>query len=156
METKWCVSSSGRHPMAEQYSESFVPNDLDLIGGLGIKPGSSTSSSSTESDPNTTKTAVGDDPNGEKKEKPDDNKHNSMMVVTGANAGGKSIYLKQNALIVYVTLSVHLPKLRIVYILTSCGRYMAQCGMFVPADRVILGISDKSRCTAEKYQWAEY
>lgn len=89
--------------MAEQYLESFVPNDLDLIGGLGIKP-ESTPSTSVEGDINTTKMAMDDNPEGqETKEKPDDKEHKSMMVVTGANAGGKSIYLKQNALIVYVS-----------------------------------------------------
>ena len=44
-----------------------------------------------------------------------------MLIMTGPNYSGKSIYLKQVALIVY----------------------MAHVGCFVPADRATIGITDK-------------
>nr|XP_019013939.1 uncharacterized protein I206_00016 [Kwoniella pini CBS 10737]OCF52720.1 hypothetical protein I206_00016 [Kwoniella pini CBS 10737] len=50
-----------------------------------------------------------------------DTKHHNMMIVTGANGSGKSIYGKQVALIVF----------------------MAQIGCFVPADSATIGLCDK-------------
>jgi len=44
-----------------------------------------------------------------------------MLILTGPNYSGKSIYLKQNALIVF----------------------LAHIGSFVPADRAIIGLTDK-------------
>ena len=45
----------------------------------------------------------------------------SMLMMTGPNYSGKSVYLKQVALIVY----------------------MAHVGCFVPADKAVIGITDK-------------
>lgn len=45
----------------------------------------------------------------------------SMMLITGPNYSGKSIYLKQVALIVY----------------------MAHIGSFVPAESAVIGLTDK-------------
>lgn len=94
--------------MAEQYLESFVPNDLDLIGGLGLEPGSPEAqmnsdpvflSSGEPASPSASRTGNPECANDAKEK--EDKKINSMIVVTGANSGGKSMYLKQNALIVY-------------------------------------------------------
>ncbi|KIM43410.1 hypothetical protein M413DRAFT_436269 [Hebeloma cylindrosporum] len=85
----------GRHPLHERVVDIFVPNDARIIGGAGI--GSS---------------AV--HPNG-------DDEWNSVLLCTGANACGKSVYLKQIAII----------------------QIMAQIGCFVPAMGARLGIVDK-------------
>ncbi|KAF8798995.1 hypothetical protein BYT27DRAFT_7177307 [Phlegmacium glaucopus] len=84
----------GRHPLHEQVVDTFVPNDAHIIGGAGI------GSSPTIPD--------------------DNNQWNSVLLCTGANACGKSVYLKQIALI----------------------QIMAQV-IFVPAESATLGIVDK-------------
>ncbi|KAH7334893.1 muts domain V-domain-containing protein [Rhizoctonia solani] len=81
----------GIHPLQSLLVPTFVPNDAHLVGGRGI---------GTENDSEDAK---------------------SIMVCTGANACGKSVYLKQNALI----------------------PFMAQIGCFVPAQSARLGIVDK-------------
>jgi DNA mismatch repair protein MSH5 len=82
----------GRHPMQELIVEAFIPNSTAIEGGRG---------EGVESD---------------------EERYNSITIITGANACGKSIYLKQCALIVY----------------------MAQVGSFVPARSATIGIVDKS------------
>lgn len=68
----------------------------------------------------------------------DDFEGPSMLMMTGPNYSGKSVYLKQVALIVY----------------------MAHVGCFVPADRAIVGLTDKiltrisSRETVSRFQSA--
>ncbi|KAF9554712.1 hypothetical protein CPC08DRAFT_744416 [Agrocybe pediades] len=84
----------GRHPLHERVVDTFVANDARLIGGAGI----------------------GVDPDF-----PDSDEWNSVLLCTGANACGKSVYLKQIALM----------------------QIMAQIGCFVPADSAKLGIVDK-------------
>lgn len=87
---------------------SFVPNDTELVGGPGESDGRRSASSS----------------------------HNgasdgaSMLVLTGPNYSGKSVYLKQVALIVF----------------------MAHIGCFVPAERAEIGLTDKilSRVTTRE------
>ncbi|KAG0825394.1 hypothetical protein G6F19_009838 [Rhizopus arrhizus] len=81
-----------RHPLQELCVETFIPNDTHLEGGKGFK---------YEQD--TTSTV------------------NSVQVVTGANFSGKSVYLKQVALITY----------------------MAHIGSFVPAQSATIGITDR-------------
>ncbi|KIJ54568.1 hypothetical protein M422DRAFT_73531 [Sphaerobolus stellatus SS14] len=83
----------GRHPLQERVVDTFVPNDVFLVGGMG----------SIDEDSEISEDAQ------------------SVIVCTGANACGKSVYLKQTALIVY----------------------MAQIGCFVPAASATLGIVDK-------------
>ncbi|PWN39892.1 hypothetical protein IE81DRAFT_368712 [Ceraceosorus guamensis] len=80
----------GRHPLQELCVETFVPNDIAIVGGLGE------GANDTEDD-------------------------HSLVVLTGANAGGKSVYLKQNAVIVI----------------------LAQIGSFVPASSAHIGLVDK-------------
>ncbi|KAL4070005.1 DNA mismatch repair protein MutS [Scleroderma yunnanense] len=89
----------GRHPLQELVVDAFVPNGAHLIGGVGLggcKPS------------NDSKTV-------------DDLHLNSIVLCTGANACGKSVYLKQVALI----------------------QYMAQPLSFIPAESATLGIVDK-------------
>ncbi|KAJ7505221.1 muts domain V-domain-containing protein [Mycena galericulata] len=88
----------GRHPLQEQVVDTFVPNDAHLAGGSGNRS-----------------VLVGDEATNEAEE------WNSVVLCTGANACGKSVYLKQVALI----------------------QYMAQIGCFVPAESATLGIVDK-------------
>lgn len=57
----------GRHPLQEQVVDTFVSNDACITGGNGIVTDL----------------------------KRDDEKWNSILLCTGANACGKSIYLKQ-------------------------------------------------------------
>ncbi|KIY45215.1 hypothetical protein FISHEDRAFT_67145 [Fistulina hepatica ATCC 64428] len=81
----------GRHPLQEQVVDTFVANDVHIAGGIG------------------TYSRCGD---GSEYLKP-------VALCTGANACGKSVYLKQTALI----------------------QYMAQ--VFVPAEAAYLGVVDK-------------
>ncbi|KAI9443370.1 muts domain V-domain-containing protein [Lactarius indigo] len=94
----------GRHPLQEQTVDTFVPNDVFLIGGAGIE--SYADIHGEEDDLMSEGSTPG----------------NSVLVCTGANACGKSVYLKQIALI----------------------QLMAQVGhCFVPAESATLGIVDK-------------
>ena len=72
--------TQGRHPLLEQITDTFIPNDIHL-----------------------------------NKEGP------RLIILTGPNSSGKSVYLKQIALIVY----------------------MAHIGSFVPAKESLIGITDK-------------
>ena len=96
----------GRHLLQELTVPSFVPNDTFLIGGKGsqVEGPDPLQASSTQ---NTTSTDQQDGP--------------SMLMMTGPNYSGKSILLKQIALIVI----------------------MAHVGCFVPAEGAIIGLTDK-------------
>ncbi|KIY71247.1 hypothetical protein CYLTODRAFT_346399 [Cylindrobasidium torrendii FP15055 ss-10] len=86
--------TQGRHPLQEQVVDTFVPNDARLAGsGCDL-------SEIFDVDFN--------EPTG----------WNNVVLCTGANACGKSVFLKQIALI----------------------QFMAQIGCFVPADSATLGI----------------
>ncbi|KAF9533174.1 DNA mismatch repair protein MutS [Crepidotus variabilis] len=63
----------GRHPLYETVVDTFVPNDARLMGGAGVKSDA----------------------------EPPDKIHqwNSVLLCTGANACGKSVYMKQIAII---------------------------------------------------------
>ncbi|PWN36973.1 P-loop containing nucleoside triphosphate hydrolase protein [Meira miltonrushii] len=87
---------NGRHPLQELIVETYVPNDCALSGGKGVKEDGMIAAGSG-----------GDD--------------NSIMIITGANACGKSTFLKQLALIVI----------------------MAHIGCYVPADSARIGLVDK-------------
>ncbi|KAG7440868.1 uncharacterized protein BT62DRAFT_1080549 [Guyanagaster necrorhizus] len=88
----------GRHPLQEQVVDTFVPNDAHLAGGF-CDPSDLLSDNIRSSDI----------------------AWNSVVLCTGANACGKSVFLKQIAMI----------------------QFMAQIGCFVPADSATLGVVDK-------------
>ncbi|KAH8825333.1 DNA mismatch repair protein MutS [Flagelloscypha sp. PMI_526] len=90
----------GRHPLQEQAADSFVSNDA-RIGG--VHPASAERSE------------------GDEEWSAGDVLGNRVVICTGANACGKSVFLKQVALI----------------------QFMAQIGCFVPAESSRLGIVDK-------------
>lgn len=86
----------GRHPLQELTVPSYVANDCFLVGGVGEDAADSSTDPSQES---TSLQESIDSP--------------SMLIMTGPNYSGKSVYLKQVALIVY----------------------MAHVGSFVPAEK---------------------
>lgn len=91
--------SGGRHPLQELTVPSYVTNNTFLIGGAG--------DSENEDDM--------------EQMEYDDVEGPSLLLMTGPNYSGKSVYLKQTALIVY----------------------MAQIGSFVPAESATIGLTDK-------------
>lgn len=97
----------GRHLLQELTAPSYVPNDTFLVGGPGTVDDSdeTTNTITTPSMSNPLNNAGGP----------------SMLMMTGPNYSGKSIYLKQIALIVY----------------------LAHIGSFVPAESAVIGLTDK-------------
>ncbi|KAH9846354.1 muts domain V-domain-containing protein [Lenzites betulinus] len=95
----------GRHPLQELVVDTFVPNDAFILGGSGFGVALAPKDAHTN-------------------DEFDEDRHvqkNSILVCTGANACGKSVYLKQVALI----------------------QYMAQIGCFVSAEAATIGVVDK-------------
>ncbi|OIW34509.1 hypothetical protein CONLIGDRAFT_650938 [Coniochaeta ligniaria NRRL 30616] len=90
----------GRHPLQELVVSSFIDNGCQISGGHGkeAQPGE-------EPQPSQGKGLLGP----------------SMLILTGPNHSGKSVYLKQVALIVY----------------------LAHVGSYVPADNAVIGLTDK-------------
>ncbi|XPS97973.1 hypothetical protein M3J09_007189 [Ascochyta lentis] len=107
---------NGRHIIQEQTVPSFVPNDTFIVGGAGDNGSDAeqqhSSSSGLQSNPLSGEEGA------------------SMLVLTGPNYSGKSVYLKQVALIVF----------------------MAHVGCFVPAESAKVGLTDKilSRVTTRE------
>ncbi|RAK72925.1 MutS family protein MSH5 [Aspergillus fijiensis CBS 313.89] len=95
----------GRHILQELTVSSYVPNDTYLVGG---NPSDCLAISSSQT--------CQDNPDGINEEH-----GSSMLLLTGPNYSGKSVYMKQVALIAY----------------------LAQIGSFVPAASAELGITDK-------------
>ncbi|KAI2616425.1 muts domain V-domain-containing protein [Hypomontagnella submonticulosa] len=92
----------GRHPLQELVVPSFIANDCHIVGGPGDQNGDVAIGSPAEMERNTIECP-------------------STLVLTGPNHSGKSVYLKQVALIVY----------------------LAHIGCFVPAERARIGITDR-------------
>ncbi|KAF8442923.1 DNA mismatch repair protein MutS [Boletus edulis BED1] len=122
----------GRHPLQEQILDTFVPNDTRLVGGVGFGMCYEDGSSDMEVEA----------------------AWSSVVLCTGANACGKSVYLKQIALIQYMAqvfheLGTHLANVgfidwevkqetsTITSLLTKSFR------SFVPAESATLGVVDK-------------
>jgi DNA mismatch repair protein MSH5 len=130
--------TAGRHPLQELTVPSFIPNDTSLFGGKGFDTRLGDGELS-ETNPVDEQSRV--DLGGANIERPtstpphvqtpsahrprshhiQDSAGPSMILLTGPNYSGKSIYLKQVALIVY----------------------MAHAGSFVPARSATIGITDK-------------
>ncbi|EFX01179.1 adenylyl-sulfate kinase [Grosmannia clavigera kw1407] len=93
----------GRHMLQELGLGKFVPNDCRLVGGLG----SEDDRDADENELFSRQPPMQDAP--------------SAIILTGPNHSGKSVYIKQVAIIVY----------------------LAQVGSFVPANRAVVGITDR-------------
>lgn len=85
----------GRHALYETLVESYIPNNINLDGGR-----------------------LCDEQNDENWF---ENGYKKIAIVTGANQSGKSVFLTQNGLIIF----------------------LAQIGCFVPAERAKIGLVDK-------------
>lgn len=90
----------GRHPLQELLVPSYIPNDCTMAGGCGTGGQEEHCSSANE---NGNRTAP------------------SMLILTGPNNSGKSVYMKQVALIVY----------------------LAHTGSYVPSTRATIGVTDR-------------
>ncbi|KAL1792204.1 hypothetical protein ACET3X_009955 [Alternaria dauci] len=112
----------GRHILQELTVPSFIANDTNLRGGEGDRSFEEASNSYDSGSLSSARSAT------RSSYVRDDNP--SMLVLTGPNYSGKSVYLKQVALIVY----------------------MAHIGSFVPADSSKIGLTDKilSRVTTRE------
>lgn len=93
----------GRHPLQELTVPSYVANDCYLAGGSG---------NTIDVDEEASSYTVED---------LEDIEGPSMLLMTGPNYSGKSVYLKQTALIVY----------------------LAHVGSYVPAEKAVIGLTDK-------------
>jgi len=93
---------NGRHPLQELVVPQYIPNDCWVSGGKG-----SELETSSERRTRAPLEVANEEP--------------SALVLTGPNQSGKSVYLKQVALIVY----------------------LAHIGSFVPADKAVIGLTDK-------------
>lgn len=103
----------GRHPLQELTVPAFVANDTYLVGGAG------TGDDVAQFDALTSQgQAIASFYPGTQRQPAD---RPSTVLMTGANYSGKSVYLKQVAIIVY----------------------MAHIGSFVPADAAKIGLTDK-------------
>ncbi|KAJ3248643.1 MutS protein msh5 [Chytriomyces hyalinus] len=103
----------GRHPLYEQCLEHFIGNNTCMGKGSA----SSASGKSVQSDDTSSSrasTAETDDDTSKDKDL-------KVMLLTGPNFSGKSVYLKQVGLIVF----------------------MAHIGSFVPAKHAVIGITDR-------------
>ena len=120
--------TSIRHPLQELTVPSFVPNDAYVEGGQGDSRSIPHSAKRDDSPTTANQSTVKHCPDAAP----------SMLMMTGPNFSGKSIYLKQIAIIVY----------------------MAHVGCFVPADRASIGLTDKiltriaTRETVSRFQSA--
>ncbi|KAK4514100.1 RNA pol II transcription cofactor [Mucor velutinosus] len=109
----------GRHPLQELSVGIFIPNHTHLKGGQGFKSQRPDVQYSSAFDSLRDTASSRLNSAGRDRRMGDDT--NSIQIVTGANFSGKSVYLKQVALLTY----------------------MAHVGSFVPAERATIGITDK-------------
>nr|DBA11336.1 TPA_inf: MSH5 [Sporisorium reilianum f. sp. reilianum] len=139
-----------RHALKALSIESFVPNDIDLQGGIGLAAEQIEQGAAAEDQVGSQRDRIEAQPRPESQAEPRPGSHAesrhgsqgeprrasqrsaatdprdtdtkySVMVLTGANSSGKSCLLQQAALAVY----------------------MCQCGSFVPASHAELGVFDK-------------
>lgn len=122
----------GRHILQELVVPAFIANDTNLAGGAGrddkMEEGDLESLAGRSSHPPKSSTQLSaDTENGP-----------SSLILTGPNYSGKSVYLKQVALIVYMA---HVGRYDIlsIPILTNFAHTLS----FVPANRATIGLTDK-------------
>jgi DNA mismatch repair protein MSH5 len=117
------VFTRDSHILQELTVSSFVPNDTHLVGGIG---NDTTDGDSIIHDDSADPTR----PSSSARQVYAHKESPSMLVLTGPNYSGKSVYLKQVALIVF----------------------MAHVGSFVPAESARIGLTDKilSRVTTRE------
>ncbi|KAF1995853.1 hypothetical protein P154DRAFT_609734 [Amniculicola lignicola CBS 123094] len=118
--------TNGRHLLQELTVASFVPNDTFLVGGQGKE-----SQETQPDDPGQGLEHIGRHQRTSSfRPKSTPERGPSMLMLTGPNYSGKSVYLKQVALIVF----------------------MAHVGSFVPAETARIGLTDKilSRVTTRE------
>lgn len=105
------ILTSHSHLLQERTVPAYVTNDTFLVGGPGsdsyLENINDTIMEEIRPSQPIINTKIGEGP--------------SMLIMTGPNYSGKSVFLKQIALIVY----------------------MAHVGCFVPADRATIGLTDK-------------
>ncbi|KAM0722978.1 hypothetical protein Q7P37_001176 [Cladosporium fusiforme] len=99
----------GRHLLQELTVPSFIPNDTFIVGGTGVDHSYLSLGSLAEQNDPTQSTAS------------TNVKGPSVVLMTGPNYSGKSVYLKQVAMITY----------------------LAHIGCFVPAEAATIGLTDK-------------
>lgn len=104
----------GRHPLQELTVSSYIANDMFLVGGRGVD----LVEGEPVEEPHTQLSGAGASTIHES-QMPQDGP--SMLLMTGPNYSGKSVYLKQAAVIVY----------------------LAHIGSFVPAVSAKIGVTDK-------------
>ncbi|KAI0489521.1 muts domain V-domain-containing protein [Xylaria cf. heliscus] len=92
----------GRHPLQELVTPSFIPNNCSMTGGTGDDTHEHEDTSPLEVVEGSLKLP-------------------STVIITGPNHSGKSVYLKQIAIIVY----------------------LAHIGCFVPAEHAQIGLTDR-------------
>ncbi|KAL2756140.1 hypothetical protein ACRALDRAFT_1033270, partial [Sodiomyces alcalophilus JCM 7366] len=98
----------GRHPLQELVVSTYVPNDCDI--GSGVVDASDTDClGSSESGPESYAESL------------ENREQGNVVVLTGPNHAGKSVFVKQVALIVY----------------------LAHIGSYVPASRATIGLTDQ-------------
>ncbi|KAF2019048.1 hypothetical protein BU24DRAFT_341301 [Aaosphaeria arxii CBS 175.79] len=111
---------NGRHILQELTVPSFVPNDTQLSGGEGDE------GLGSEGRP----TSIASNCPASARWSNSEDSEANMVILTGPNYSGKSVYLKQVALIVF----------------------MSHVGSFVPAESAEIGLTDKilSRVTTRE------
>nr|WJN24927.1 DNA mismatch repair protein [Ustilago tritici] len=113
-----------RHALKVLSDESFVPNDIELQGGVGLQTEGNADDTQSGQDPAREAEDEGQQASQTQGPAEVSNKMDgkcSVMVLTGANSSGKSCLLQQAALAVF----------------------LCQCGSFVPATRAELGVFDR-------------
>lgn len=100
----------GRHPLQELTVPTFIANDTFIVGGSGERLMGLEESAEQQTAGVSQQEPIATGPEGP-----------SMVLMTGPNYSGKSIYLKQVAIITY----------------------MAHVGCFVPAEAAKIGLTDK-------------
>lgn len=90
-----------RHPLQELSVDIFIPNHTHLKSGQGFKSQRPNAHHSSVFD-SLRNAASSSRLNSSSRNRSVDDDINSIQVVTGANFSGKSVYLKQVALITYM------------------------------------------------------